>query len=209
MRRKSGFLLLIAGMITLGIMGCAMRKENDRERLLSYMKNKYSEEFSYVESYAGQLGKNYMTILVESQKYPERRALARLSVQKGKNCFEDNYLAFLMKEDIEEEMGQLAEACFGECRITYKIPQFVFPSDFLADMTAEQFLSEPSAMAQFDVYPKESEGEEAEWEQKLDNFRKKNVEKGYQIRGTLHCGEKDLVFSMDERGAFQYMRWLQ
>ena len=209
-----------------------MKKQDEKGRMLSYMKYKYQEEFKYLETYAGQMGKSYTTILVESVEYPERKALVRLSEKDGRRCFEDNYLAYLMKEQVETEIGKMAKECFGNCKVYYKIPRFVFPDSFRADMKMQDFLSHAYSMHQFYIYPEEEMADQKIWEEKLEAFRSLNAKKNYKIRGSISFAASkedydkisadsfadsdykgyeaaaELVFSMDENGAFRYMRWL-
>ena len=185
-----------------------MRKDYEKGKLMSYMGCKYGEEFDYVESYAGQAGKNYSTILVKSREHKEREALARLSEKDGRRYYEDNYLAWLLKDELERIEGDYARRCFGECEIHYKLPQFVFPFYFGADMTAEEFLRNPCAMPQFHMELPDRERCREKWEEKLHCFRKLNAQRGYKVRGALIFPDDKLLFSMDEKGNFRYMRWL-
>lgn len=219
-------------LIVLETVGCGMKKDYAVKKMLSYMKRKYGEEFSYVETYAGQYGNSYTMISVRSRESPERTALVRFSEWEGRRRYEDNYLARLIKEELEQRIGELARKCFGECKIYYKLPDFVFPTWFKADMSAEEFLRNPCAMAQFYIYPVDVEGSREEWEAKMEEFRSRNAQEGYQIRGTLSLpktGEDyemlsedtfagsdyegyqargELTFSMDKNGSFRYIRWM-
>lgn len=225
----TGFLALAV----LGTVGCGMKKDYAIKKMLAYMKSKYGEEFTYVETYAGQYGSSYTMILVRSSVYPERTALVRLSEWEGRRRYEDNYIARLRKEELEQRIGELAKKCFGECKLYYKLPDFVFPTWFKADMSTEEFLQSPYAMAQFYIYPGDTEGSREEWEVKMEEFRSANAQEGYQIRGTLSLPqtEKDyeiisentfagsdyegyqardeLTFSMDKNGSFRYIRWME
>lgn len=191
-----------------GILGCYMGKEQEREKMLSYMKKKYGEEFRYLESYAGQFGKEYTAILAESCSYPDRKVLVRLSLKEGEECVEDNYLAWILKGQIEQEMGSLAEECFGKCKICYQIPGFVFSNDLTPDTKVQDFLKNPYTLSRFQIYPENTEGTCKEWEERLEKFRLENVKRGYRIRGTITILEADLLFSMDITGNFKYLRWL-
>lgn len=227
---KSG--MLFAVFLICQIAGCTMSKDFETNKMMSYMGCKYGETFDFVESYAGQVGKNYRMILVKSREHTEREALVRLSEINGKRHYEDNYLAFLLRDELEQTVGDFARRCFGECKIYYKIPAFVFPFYFKADMTPEEFLKNPCSMPQFYIYLQCGKPDREEWEEKLDRFREMNGVKGYKIRGTLSfaASEQDyeminrenfagsdydtysavdeLLFSMDEKGNFRYMRWL-
>lgn len=188
--------------------GCGMRNECEKEEMLCFMKDKYGEEFEYIESYAGQAGKPYAMIRAESREHKDRQALIRMTEKDGKKYYEDNYLSYLLKEELEQKIGGLAQQCFGECEIRYKIPDFVFPRDFGLDMTADEFLKDPRTMAQFYIYPKDDGRQRKEWEKSMYDFRDMNTKEEYRIRGSLRITDTDeLLFSMDEEGNFRYMRW--
>ncbi|MGN0377378.1 MAG: hypothetical protein ACI4ED_07060 [Suilimivivens sp.] len=228
-----GKLLLLAAVLLVSqIMGCGMRRDFERDKMMTYMRRKYGEEFTYVESYAGQAGKSYTMILVKSRAHSDFQALVRLSEREGKRYYEDNYLAYLLREDLEQIIGDYAKMCFGDCKIYYKIPTFVFPFYFKADMTPESFLGNPCSMPQFYIYPKNRDLDRKEWEEKMQDFRELNAKAGYKIRGTLSLAATEeayegitevnfamsdyegyeawdeLLFSMDEKGNFRYLRWL-
>lgn len=201
-------------------------------KMLSYMKQRYGEEFVYVESYAGQPGKPYTTMLAERKRNPSQVVLVRVRSYNGRRYYEDNFLSYLLKEELEAKIRVLAERAFGKCKLYYKIPLFVFPGEFRADMGAEEFLQNAYAMPQFYIYPKKLSGDKEDWEKKLHSFIRRNAEKGYQIRGTLsvaasqenygmiqqdnfaesdYLGYKalrELSFSMNEEGKLRYMRWI-
>lgn len=227
------FLTAAAGMLFMGSTGYKMGKDNEKRKMLAYMQQKYGESFNFVESYAGQAGKEYTMILAVSRNHPKRRTLVRLSERGGRRYFEDNYLSYLLKEDLEAKIGNLARECFGECKVYYKIPGFVFPAWFKADMKADEFLKNTFAMPQFYIYPANSFGSREEWEEKVRKFRQMNADLHYKIRGTVSLAESkedfalitadnfagsgysdyealaELVFSLDENGNFRYMRWIK
>ncbi len=225
--------LLVWGLILSGLLvGYRMKGNYEVNKMLSYMKYRYGEEFKHVESYAGQPGKPYITMLVERKANPSQMALVRVRSYNGRRYYEDNFLAYLLADELEEKVLALAEKSFGKCKLYYKIPVFVFPGEFRADMNAEDFLKNPYAMPQFYIYPKSASKDKEAWEKKLYSFINRNAGEGYQIRGTLslaateenyemiqrdNFAESDylgyeafgeLVFSMDQEGKPRYMRWI-
>lgn len=230
-------------MLGIVLLALYMEKRMDKdhtEKMLSYMNHKYQEEFIFVESYAGQMGKNYAMILAESKKRPGKPVLVRMIWQEhrleqrwGRNeRFEDNYLAYLLKDKLQEEIGMLAERVFGECKVYYKIPDFVFPQEFQADMGVQEFLGNPLAMVQFYIYPAKPPEQKVKEEDKLEGLRMLCRQLGYQLKGTVsypksrkdydfisednfagsdyegYEAEAELAFSMDSEGNFRYRRWL-
>lgn len=221
-------LLLLAGLLE----GIVMLKTEETEQMLAYMEQKYGEEFICLGSLGGQVGKPYSMIEAECKGRPGSKVLIRSRRENGKTCFEDNYLALLLQEELQNTIGQLAEQAYGECKIFYKIPELVFPEEFRPDMTKEEFLTQTIIPVQFYIYPGKAKGEDGEEENRLNYFCSLNREKGYRLRGTVsypathgdyefltqdnffqsdylgYKAERELIFSMDENGKFHYVRWM-
>lgn len=126
-----------------------------KAQMLDYMKNKYGEDFVDGEACSGQFGKAYSMRKVYSASHPEEGILVRAMGEEEK-VFQDNYLAYLLRDEIEECVKRIAEETFGECKVFYKIPELVFPSEFPADMKADAFLQHPLSMVRIYVYVKDS-----------------------------------------------------
>lgn len=194
------------------IVGCDMKRTMEIRTMLSYMEKKYGEEFQYIEAYGGQLGKNYIAILVKGKRYPEEEILVRKRTWQKQVHYEDNYVAYLLREELEAEMGDVAKRTLGACRVRYKIPQFVLTDEFTPEMTAKEFLCNLHAKTQFYLYPQATDTSCKEWEEKTEAFLKECGRKGYRIRGALVLNKEDkkgnLIFSMDEENQIRYMRWV-
>lgn len=97
--------------------------------MLDYMKEKYGEDFADEEACAGQTGKAYTMRRMHSKSRPDESVLVR-AMGREEVVFQDNYLAYLLKEEIEKTIGEIAGEVFGECKVFYKIPELVFPPEF-------------------------------------------------------------------------------
>jgi len=196
--------------------------------MLRYMEEKYKELFAMVGSYGGQIGKDYTMVRVIGRSRPKEQALVRITYQNGENIYQDNYLGFLLKEEIESIMQECAEEIFGECKVFYKVPHTVFPPYFGPDMRAEEFLSHPQSMVQLFIYPKE--GAERGKED-FGRFMERVSQKGYFIKGILsypedekmyqmllggkyyrdgfggYRAQREVAFAMKEDGSFRYVNW--
>lgn len=196
--------------------------------MLGYMEAKYKELFAMVGSYGGQIGKDYTMVRVTSRNRPKEQALVRITYREGENVYQDNYLGFLLKEEIELIMQECAEEIFGECKVFYKVPHTVFPPSFGPDMKAEEFLRHPQAMVQLFIYPKSGADK---GEEDFARFTEVLSEKGYFIKGILSYPEdekmyqmllkgqyyrdgfggyrakREAAFAMKEDGSFRYVNW--
>lgn len=196
--------------------------------MLAYMEKKYKEQFAMVGSYGGQIGKDYVMMRVKSLSRPKDQALVRVTYENGQNVYQDNYLGFLLKEEIEQVIRGEAEKIYGECKVFYKVPHLVFPPSFSRDMSVEEFLKHPESMVQMFIYPKEGMEEGKE---NLEKLRVQLYEKGYRIKGVVsypadketyekmsperisrdgfagYTAGLEAVFAMDIDGEFRYVKW--
>lgn len=196
--------------------------------MLGYMEGKYGEAFTAMESYAGQFGKDYTMLKVKSQRRKIEGILVRAVHDNGRIVYQDNYLAYLLKRQIEQRMLVIAKPIFGECKVFYKIPEMVFPENFPADMSADAFLRHPGSMVRIYFYIKNTALNKSEQlEQLLSALNKKGYITGgvvsYPVDGKryrmiaeenftrdLYLGYRyhaEAVFSMDEKGKLAYLEW--
>ena len=195
--------------------------------MLTYMEQKYGEPFEAMESYAGQFGKDYTMLKLRSRKRNKEGILVRVSGKE--NCaYQDNYLAYLLKEEIEQSLKELAEPAFGECKIFYRIPELVFPEEFSADMRVDAFLRHPQSKVRVCIYVRNRPSNACK---QMDIFFHRMKKSEYIIGGVIsypideemykmiteenYSGDiyqgyqsmAEAVFSMDERGELLYLEW--
>lgn len=211
-----------------GVWPVVLCQKGKRSSMLDYMKDKYGEEFIDEEAYGGQMGKDYAMRKVHSINQPKESILVR-AMGKEEVIFQDNYLACLLRDEIETRMGGLAEKFFGECKVYYKIPELVFPAEFPADMEVDAFLRHPLSMVRLYIYVKNCPSDK---EAQVDVFLSALSEAHYIIGGVVSYpkGEEmyemitadnfagdiyqgyqrleEAIFSMDREGKISYLRWI-
>ena len=196
--------------------------------MLDYMERKYKEPFTTIEFYAGQDGKDYTMLKVQSCRRKINGILVRAVRNKEGVVYQDNYLAYLLREQIEGRIKALAEPIFGECKIFYKIPEMVFPEDFPADMDVDAFLKHPQSMIKIYFYLKNtSSNKQGQFEQLFHALNRESYVIGgvvsysanmkmYQMitrenfTGDIYQGyqyHSEAIFSMDEKGSLAYLEW--
>lgn len=224
-RRRAAFWILVMGMV-IGSLG--LHEKGERKQMLGYMEQKYGEAFTVQEPYAGQFGKDYTMLKVRSLKGRIDGILVRAVKEKENIIYQDNYLAYLLRGKAEQRIRALAEPVFGECKVFYKIPEMVFPTEFPADMDVEAFLRHPQSMVRMYFYIRNiSSDPQGQFEQFLSVLQGE----GYVIGGVIsypidkrkyqmisranftrdiYLGYRyssEAVFSMDEKGALAYLEW--
>lgn len=195
--------------------------------MVAYMEHKYGESFDVMESYAGQFGKDYTMLRMRSKKRNLEGVLVRAS-GRDDIAYQDNYLAYLLKEKIERRIIQTAGDALGECKVFYKIPELVFPAEFPADMEVDAFLRHPQSKAKVYIYVR---GCPADIQRRAECFFLNVQEQKYIIGGIISCpldeemyemiteanfkgdiyqgyqSRAEAIFSMDEEGKLVYLEW--
>lgn len=195
--------------------------------MLTYMEQKYGEPFQAMEPYAGQPGKEYTMLRVRSMGGNKEGILVRASGKKNA-VYQDNYLAYLLKGEIEQRMKELAGPVFGRCKVFYKIPELVFPEDFTGDMAADAFLRHPQSKVRIYIYVRSCPSNA---QRQIEEFFSRVNKKGYVIGGMIsypveeemykmiteenfkgdiyqgYQSQVEAVFSMDEQGELVYLEW--
>lgn len=215
--------------VTVMVLGSLyLYQKGEKEQMLGYMERKYGEPFTAMESYAGQFGKDYTMLKVQSHRLKAGGILVRAVNEEGRIIYQDNYLAYLLKDQIEQRILALAEPIFGECKVFYKIPEMVFPENFPADMGVDAFLRHPESMIRIYFYVRSiSSDEQGQFEQLLAALNRE----GYIIGGVIsypvdgkryrmitdrnftrdiYLGYRyhlEAIFSMDEEGKLAYLEW--
>ena len=195
--------------------------------MVAYMEQKYGESFAVMESYAGQFGKDYTMLKVRSISRNQEGILVRASGRED-IAYQDNYLSYLLKEEIEYRLAQSAKASRGECKVFYRIPELVFPAEFPADMEADAFLRHPQSKVRVYIYVRDCP---ADIQKRADEFFFQLQKQQYIIGGIISCpldegmyemvteenfrgdiylgyqSVTEAVFSMDELGKLVYLEW--
>lgn len=145
--------LIIVMILLIGVSGCMVddnknnRKKTPEEIVLSYMEERYGEEFVITNmgsvSWTGRGQTNYILQTKDGfpgNKYEDAYIVAEFSKLDNK-VMRDSYLDFLMREDIEAFISELAEGIYQNYRVLY------FPSSNRVNyagmnkgMTAKEYL---------------------------------------------------------------------
>ncbi|MDE7330735.1 MAG: hypothetical protein K2O16_00620 [Lachnospiraceae bacterium] len=222
---KNAAVWLLGAAILAGSLYLCRKGEDDK--MLEYMERKYGETFMVIETYAGQFGKDYTMLKVRSRRIWTEEILVRASGRE-KTVYQDNYLAYLLRDKIEQRMREMAEPVFGECKVFYKIPRQVFPSDYPAYMEADAFLQRPQSMVRVYVYVKNGDKDrQKQFEQFFASLRQQEyilggvisypADEGMYEMITAKNFQRDIyqgyqymeeaVFSMGEKGELAYLEW--
>lgn len=139
---KNIFVIFLIVILLIGATGC-MQKNNkkiDRKTLITYMENKYDDNFTYVGSYGGSLDGSSMNLLLKSEKLNgEEVKICYYENSKGA-FYADNYMKKKYSKQTVEKFSDIVKPIFGtEVLITIATDTGVV-NQFTKDTTFEEFI---------------------------------------------------------------------
>ena len=122
-------------MVGTTLSGCMTITQEDYLREAEkYMKKKYGEKFKAIE-----YGLDY-SLYVTPVNHPEWEVTVSFPKAKLWNVeFQDNYVAFLLKDELESEVEKIAAKVYGDCKVFCQPMGFALPGEWNKDTTLEEY----------------------------------------------------------------------
>ena len=185
MKQNRSGMLVLCGAAFLLCSGCGTNK-NPAADLLQYMENRYPEDDFTLDHYELQSEQNtyqITEIIITSAQFPDGEIHAKRWKTDKQWFYADNYMAFLLHDDIEACVHEIAERCFGECKV-YMSSKWnsVVSSDFPTYANADYYLrSKPECG--FAIYLPPDKLSMAEARERLELFKTELSNKEYDTIG--------------------------
>lgn len=143
---KRAFIIFFTLILMLGVTGCmgtnninSNQKQNVREKMIDYMKNKYNDSFVYVNSFDGGLDKNQKDIILTSEKV-SGEIYVGYKCENGIETYSDNYTQLRFQKETKGVVeALLTQAIDNDILVTYRIRRS--NNNFSDSTTFEEFLS--------------------------------------------------------------------
>ena len=139
MKHIGKYLLLFITILLMGftLSGCMTITQEDYLRAAErYMEKKYGEKFE--GQYFDVMSNDCMYLTPVS--HPEWRVMVAFPKAKLWNVeFQDNYVAFLLKEEVEGEVEKIASEVYGDVKVYCRPIGNVLPSEWNQETTLEEF----------------------------------------------------------------------
>ncbi|MBR3422316.1 MAG: hypothetical protein IKG98_09700 [Ruminococcus sp.] len=154
---------LLCGIIPLVLVlvlctGCGSMERVDYQAvLLDYLSNRYPDDTFTVSSNQLDTGENTPELFFlhfRSEKYPDEGIIAWAEKVDGEYTFDDNYMKYYLRDDIAARGHDIAEKCFGECKVAvgYSNYRRCLPESFPTDATVEDFLQAEDSLKNKEDY---------------------------------------------------------
>ncbi|WP_024346994.1 hypothetical protein [Lacrimispora indolis] len=137
MKNIGKYLLIFITILMVGttLSGCMTITQEDYLREAEkYMKKKYGEKFKAIE-----YGMDY-SLYISPVSHPEWKVTVSFPKPKlWKVEFQDNYVAFLLKDELESEVKNIATNVYGDCKVFCRPMGISLPEKWNRDTTLEEY----------------------------------------------------------------------
>ncbi len=120
------------------------------ERMVSYINDKYDDNFTYIGPCGGYLGSSIHKIFVSSEKFPNRDVTVICNLIDGKELYSDNYIGVKFENKTKELIRKTLVSCFGNSVfLCYAVDLTASYKDSNDDTTFEDYIGDPSSAINF------------------------------------------------------------
>jgi len=178
---------IISIILAIGVCGC-MSNNNDskkdvvqqegsvKDMMMEHMREKYNEEFEFVNIDTEVWTAPYTEMIVKSEKFPNHRIVVQRYKETG--AIVDNYMDFHMKERIEKELIEIVKEIYPKSKVFYRpggrpVPNSVTPDISIAEYSKIRLPGLPVTICI------EDPDYETNKEEKIEELRKVLEEKKY------------------------------
>ena len=203
----TGMTLLLA--VAAGVSGC-MAKGSVEKQMISYMENKYGDEFTYVRSYGSSIGQNRCYRVLESSRYPGRDVLVCLVNENGKKVFLDSYLSLKYQPLAAELMKEVCKEVWPDTPVVVeqKPGLEVLQEDMVEDISFVDYTAWRYNDDYYNVYV-DTEAEEQEAKESVAYLREVLADRKMATRIYLYFGKNaekyEWMVCLEMDGEFHYI----
>src|SRR5690554_1477755 len=138
---------IISIILAIGVCGCMSNSKDSKkdvvkqessvkDMMMEHMREKYNEEFEFVNIDTEVWTAPYTEMIVKSEKFPNHRIVVQRYKETG--AIVDNYMDFHMKERIEKELIEIVKEIYPKSKVFYRpggrpVPNSVTPDISIAD----------------------------------------------------------------------------
>ena len=116
-KKAAAWFMLLACVI--GVTGCMMNRPSFQEEALSYLQEKYNENFQWIEPAGGHFGSSRKSGYVSSSSLPGEKIL--VTGERGNlETFKDNYMAHLLNDEASSKLQEIASSVDAQWRVFCK-----------------------------------------------------------------------------------------
>jgi hypothetical protein len=230
--------IIFSIIILIGVGGCMAKQSNNTEKnnssvkdeMMKHMKDKYNEQFKFVNIGTEVWSAPYTEMKVGSDKFPGSVIVIRRNDKTGVTV--DNYVDFLMKSKIEEAMNEISSKIYPKSKVLYEPGGAPLPDKITPEISVEEYSKFKDIGLSLTLCISDPNYKTSR-EQKIEQLRMALKNKGYRCNLIVFYvldGKLDLInnanmnelfagateakwsiirgeFSMDRTYKFRYSEW--
>lgn len=183
------------------------RQEKLEQGFLTYMEEKYNENFTFIELVGSHMGSDVREAYVKSSRYPEERIwVERSENEENEEIYRDNYMGYYYQEEIRELILSTMKEQFIKAHVEYYPFQSIIVGNKNAPETLVELLEKGDTMLSIeitaeDILPDKEAG--------MELWRRNLSEKNLRLNGkvSLENSTESCFFAMDSFYEFNYVNW--
>ncbi len=138
---------IISIILMIGVCGCMSNNNENKDvveqggsvkdMMMEHMREKYNEEFEFVNIDTEVWTAPYTEMIVKSEKFPNHRIVVQRYSETG--AIVDNYMDFHMKERIEKELTEIVKEIYPKSKVFYRPGGRPVPNSVTPDISISEY----------------------------------------------------------------------
>jgi len=169
-----------------------------KDMMMEHMREKYNEEFEFVNINTEVWTAPYTEMIVKSEKFPNHRIVVQRYKETG--AIVDNYMDFHMKERIEKELIEIVKEIYPKSKVFYRPGGRPVPNSVTPDISISEYSKKTIIGLTLTIFIEDPEYKTNK-DEKIEELRKALEEKQYMCVFDIFYTDTDkleLVNDLDE-----------
>ena len=200
---------IISIILAIGVCGCMSNSKDSKkdvvkqessvkDMMMEHMREKYNEEFEFVNIDTEVWTAPYTEMIVKSEKFPNHRIVVQRYKETG--AIVDNYMDFHMKERIEKELIEIVKEIYPKSKVFYRPGGRPVPNSVTPDISISEYSKKTIIGLTLTIFIEDPEYKTNK-DEKIEELRKALEEKQYMCVFDIFYTDTDkleLVNDLDE-----------
>lgn len=175
--------------------------------MVEYMEEKYGEEFTFIEATGTNKikGSSQREATVSTERFPrEQISVMADKDEDGNYYFRDNYVSFLLRDEIEKLLTEIAAPIYKDCKVIFDANTPVYPEETGKEITMDEYIKWGS----LNIYICLGPGADVEKkDEDIEKLRLKLKEKGVSCSILLWYFKDDKLGGIDHSNYRRYRNY--
>jgi len=142
---KRVVIIALISTMMIGLSGCMFIQNGNSiyKQMVEYMEEKYGEEFTFIEATGTNKikGSSQREATVSTERFPrEQISVMADKDEDGNYYFRDNYVSFLLRDEIEKLLTEIAAPIYKDCKVIFDANTPVYPEETGKEITMDEYI---------------------------------------------------------------------